>query len=206
MIVLVSGATTTMAQLADPRFGVLVVPEARNRPTSLRLTPGTWAMDNGAYHGFKPAPFVRMLEVFYPWRAGCRFVAAPDVVGDAATTLQQWPFWSGLIRGCGYPPALVAQDGLTVQQVLWDEMTTLFIGGTTTWKESADAATLAAYAHARGIQVHWGRVSTLRRLKHVRRVGADSLDTSGLSRWPDEMVRRFSGWLTRLEQQPELAL
>ena len=113
---------------------------------------------------------------------------------------------SAVIRELGYRPALVAQDGLHARDVPWSELGALFIGGTTAWKESSAAATLAAYAQARGVWVHWGRVSTLRRLRHAIRAGADSLDTSGLSRWPDEMTRRFADWLTRIDRQPELRL
>src|SRR5262245_9525999 len=109
----------------------------------LKLEIGRWAMDNGAYSGFEPAPFVRMLERFYG-RPGCLFVAAPDRVGDAHQTLLEWPFWQRLIRGIGFRPALVAQDGLTVDDVPWAQVGALFIGGTTEWKLGPQAETLIA--------------------------------------------------------------
>ena len=67
MIVLVSGATTTMRRLADdPRFGRLVVPSNRNRPDALQLVPGRWACDNGAFAGFDVDAFGVMLATFRP--------------------------------------------------------------------------------------------------------------------------------------------
>ena len=44
-----------------------------------RLTTGTWACDNDSFHGFKPQPYLRMLETVRG-RTGCVFVTAPDVV------------------------------------------------------------------------------------------------------------------------------
>jgi hypothetical protein len=202
MLILVSGATVTMRRLQhDARFGRLVEPYGKHRPETLQLTPGRWAMDNGAFQGFRPGPFMEMLEA-HAGLPGCRWVSAPDVVGNAAVTIARWPFWSAVIRAAGFPPAFVAQDGLTVRDAPWDDMACLFIGGTTAWKESPAAATLSAYAKARGLPVHWGRVSTWKRLRHVLALDGDSCDTSGCSRWPDEMTGRFARWLTTAHREP----
>jgi hypothetical protein len=204
VIVLVAGATATMRRLqADVRFGRLIEPHGQHRPATLDLTPGRWAMDNGAFQGFRPGPFMTMLERHYGL-SGCLWVAAPDVVGDAGATADRWPFWSAVIRAAGFPPAFVAQDGLTVRDAPWSEMAALFIGGTTTWKDSPAAADLSAYAAARGVPVHWGRVSTWKRLRHVLQHGGESCDTSGCSRWPDEMTGRFARWLTQADREPLL--
>src|SRR5689334_11333031 len=79
MILFVSGATKTAKRFP---VGELIVPGANSLPDTLKLEPGKWAMDNGAFSGFDAASFVRMLERFHG-RHGCRFVAAPDVVADA---------------------------------------------------------------------------------------------------------------------------
>lgn len=83
MTLFVSGATVVARRYAD--VGELVVPRARANPDTLRLAPGLWAMDNGAYSGFDAALFVRMLEDYHG-RRGCtsstasrtgRFISRP---------------------------------------------------------------------------------------------------------------------------------
>lgn len=184
MILLVSGGTATKKRFP---VGDLIVPGAGNAPDSLNLQIGRWAMDNGAYSGFDAGAFVRMLERFYGQK-GCRFVAAPDVVADAHQTLVQWPFWSKLIRGVGFVPALVGQDGMTAADLPWSEMGALFIGGTTEWKLGPQAETLIAYAKTRGLWVHMGRVNSQKRIWEAARKGVDSWDGSKYSRFPDTWI------------------
>src|SRR5690242_12038166 len=114
MLLLVSGATSYPR---SANVGHLIVPRQWN--TSLDLQPQRHAFDNGAFTGFDEGAFIRMLERFASV-PGALFVTAPDVVGDAASTLARWPFWSKLIRGLGWPPAFVAQDGLTPDRVPWE--------------------------------------------------------------------------------------
>jgi len=144
-------------------------------------------MDNGAYSGFDVTGFMAMLERFYR-RPGCRFVAAPDVVADAHTTLGNWPFWSRVIRSTGFPPALVGQDGMTTKDIPWSEICALFIGGTTEWKLSDQAARLIGMAKARGLWVHMGRVNTHQRIRTAYARGCDSIDGSAFSKWPDTHI------------------
>jgi hypothetical protein len=183
MILFAAGST----QKKYKRVGELILPAQGNLPDSLILRPGLWAMDNGAYSGFDVEAFMRMLQRF-DGRLGCRFVCAPDVVGDCYATLQRWSFWSRVIRGIGFPPALVAQDGLTVDDVPWRELAALFIGGTTEWKLGPQAGSLAAYAKSRGLWVHWGRVNSHERIAHIARMGADSFDGSQHNWFPDTKI------------------
>lgn len=200
MLILVSGATSY------PRggdVGHLVVPKQWNLPQSLDLRPGEWAMDNGCFGGLDEGAFVRMLEAYHGYQGyQPRFVTAPDKVGDAAWTLSRWPFWSRLIRGLGWPVALVGQDGLAPDRVPWDEMDALFVGGTTAWKEGREAATLCGYAKARGKWVHWGRVNGRRRFRLAQEAGADSIDGTGFSMFPDINIPLAEEW--RHEPQPRL--
>src|SRR5262245_1629731 len=133
MLLLVSGATTY------PRgvdVGHLIVPAAGNSVKALipQLAPGRWAMDNGCFGGFNVGAFMRMLDRF-DGVPGCLFVTVPDFVGDAASTREAWPFWAKAIRGLGYKPALVAQNGLTVDTTPWAELGALFIGGDDAFKD-----------------------------------------------------------------------
>lgn len=197
MIMMVSGATATVGRFKE--CGELIVPSAGNNPDSLRLTPGSWAMDNECYTGFDSGAFMKMLETFYG-RRGCRFVTAPDVVADAHATMLRWPFWSNVIRGAGFVPALVAQDGLTVEDVPWRELGALFIGGSTEWKLSPNAVELCAYAKARGLWVHVGRVNTKCRIEKIANMGADSFDGSGWSKWADIRIPKGLAWASNATQ------
>jgi hypothetical protein len=197
MIIFVSGATAVASLYPD--VGELIVPGAGNAPDSLRLLPGMWAMDNGAYGGFDVAAFMRMLERFCG-RRGCRFVAAPDVLYDARATLDQWPFWSAVIRGVGFVPALVAQDGLIAEDVPWRELGALFIGGSTEWKLSPPCCKLMAYAKARGLWVHVGRVNTENRIWSAVGAGADSCDGTSFSMFSRRRIPEALEWIEDAEQ------
>jgi hypothetical protein len=204
VLMLVAGATAS-----TPAYdvGILVVPKQWNHVDRL-LRPGVpWACDNGCFAGFDEGAFVRMLERFHG-RPGCLFVVAPDVVADAAATLIRWPFWSRLLHGLGYPVAFVAQDGITGDAVPWDELEALFLGGSTAYKESADAAGLAAYAKARGKLLHMGRVNSRRRLRIAARLGVDTYDGTGFSLAPDTNIPKGLRWtddaLERLRVQGDL--
>lgn len=206
MLLLVSGATRFPR---SETVGHLIVPRQWNLADALDLQPGTWAMDNGAFSGFDAGAFVRMLERFHHL-SGCLFVTAPDVVADAASTLALWPFWSQLIAGVGRRPAFVAQDGLTPERVPWETLTdeegVLFIGGSTAYKESAAVRSLCGYAKARGIWVHWGRVNGKRRYELALKAGADSIDGTGFSMYPDTNIPKAEQWRDEIQAQPELIL
>lgn len=184
--------------------GYLIVPKIWSASDSLKLIPGRWAMDNGAFSGFDEGAYVRMLERF-SGRPGCLFITAPDFVGDAASTLARWPFWSRLIRGLGHRPAFVAQDGLSHDRVPWEELGALFIGGTTQFKEGSVSRTLCGIAKAKGVWVHWGRVNGKRRYELALKAGADSIDGSGFSKWPDTNIPKVEEWRALIRQQPEIS-
>lgn len=203
MLLLVSGATATVKRWQQ--VGELIVPGAGNAPDSLRLAPGKWAMDNGAYSGFEPAPFMRMLERFYG-RKGCRWVACPDVVGDAFATLERWPFWSHVIRGAGFVPALVLQDGMRVAEITWPEVGAVFVGGTDHWKFSPQAHALVAYARARGLDVHCGRVNSRQRIGEAHQMGARTFDGGQYSKWANIRIPEGVADSEAVEAQQGLGL
>jgi hypothetical protein len=205
MMILVSGATATVRRFRHrPGIGVLFVPRGRNDPASSLWPGAVWAADNGAFSAFDASAFVTMLEKLRGV-PGCRFVAAPDVVGDAAQTLRLFAQWAPVIRSLGFPVALVGQDGLTVADVPWSQIDALFIGGSTDWKLSRAAAQLVAYGQARGKWTHLGRTNTRRRLHHASRIGCDSVDGTAFSRWPDRYIPKALGWLEPLPLFPDHA-
>lgn len=200
MLLLVSGVTRSR----EADIGHFITPKAQNRSDALDLVPGRWAMDNGCFNGFDRGAFMWMLEEFAEV-PGCLFVAAPDMVANAAATRKFWPFWSRVIRALGFPPAFVAQDGLLAHQVPWPELGALFIGGSSAYKESGAVRALMLEARTRGVWTHWGRVNGKRRYELAVKAGCQSFDGSGFSRHPPK-IGEVPEWDEQLRQQPELGL
>lgn len=176
----------------------------------------TWAGDNGAFTkvagGFSAEKFRAMLRrpALLAARARCLFVAAPDklvvlpdgvVIGDARGTLEQFKAWALEIRELGYPVALVAQNGLEtmLDEVPWDLVDVLFIGGSTEWKIGGHAQTCIAEARRRGKRTHMGRVNSYRRMKIAQDMGCDTADGTFLAFGPTKNLPRLLTWLNRLE-------
>jgi hypothetical protein len=184
-MLLVSGATKTAARFAsNAHLGTLLVPGNGNKPTGK-----PWACDNGAFAGFREKAFLKMLSKLRGL-PGCLWVAVPDVVGDATATRERFDKWEPVIREMGFPVALVAQNGLTVETTPWDRLDCLFIGGDDAFKLGAEARTLIVAAKERGKLVHMGRVNSLRRLRYAYEIGVDSVDGTQWSKFPD----RWLGW------------
>jgi hypothetical protein len=198
MMILVSGATATVRQHRGRYgLGVLFTPMNWNDPVN-SLWPGcVWAADNAAFTAFDTDAFLAMLERLQR-HPDCRFVAAPDVVGDAAETLRRFRLWGPMIRSLGFPVALVGQDGLTPAVTPWDAFDAFFIGGSTDWKLSREARELASYAKARGKWVHMGRVNSKRRLHYAERIGCDSIDGTSFSRWANVHIPKGLAWIEPL--------
>lgn len=163
-----------------------------------------WCADNGAFSDkFDEGKWWRFLTANAYAAADCLFAVAPDVVGDAVATLERSLPWLPKIRALGYPAALVAQDGLEDLEIPWDEFDCLFIGGTTEWKLSHHARTIAAEAKRRGLWVHMGRVNSERRWKYAAAIGCDSADGTYLVFGPDTNLPKLLAW-TRHNEQPPL--
>jgi len=109
-----------------------------------------WAADNGAFNAKWDADkWLRWLQKPHP-RSGCLFAVVPDVVADADATRHRWDQWAPTVAALNYPLAYVAQDGVTPEEVPWDELDCLFIGGSTEWKLSEAAYGMASHAIDRG--------------------------------------------------------
>ena len=124
----------------------------------------------------------------------CLFAVAPDVVGDAAATLEKSLPWLPKIRALGYPAAFVAQDGQEDLSLPWDDFDVLFIGGTTEFKLGRYARQLVADSKARGMWVHMGRVNSRKRFRYADAIGCDSVDGTFLTFGPDINLPKLLGW------------
>jgi hypothetical protein len=161
------------------------------------VPPGAWwAADSGVFGAGYPGDEAWLAWLTArPWpRERCLFVTAPDVVGDAAATLERSVPWLPRIRALGYPAALVAQDGLESLPVPWDVCDVLFVGGSTTWKLSSAARDLVAQARELGKRTHMGRVNSAKRWAVADAWGCDSCDGTYLTFGPDRLLPHVLGW------------
>lgn len=193
-----SPGDTAVEDLLDRRRVGLI-----SQPNSNPPRPGwLWAADNGCFsQRWNP-------DVWLAWlgrqpRAGALFATVPDVLGDAAATLELFAQWRDTVWDLRYPVALVAQDGLTVDAVPFDELDVLFVGGSLEWKWSEAAHELAVEARRRRKWVHVGRINSGRRFRAWANV-ADSCDGSFLSYGPRTNVGRLTAWLDHHDANPQL--
>lgn len=203
MILLVSGATVSGRRyLGHPRFGWLKTPANGNSVQTIIESGVLWGCDNDCYKRLNRERYIKMLKQV-AGQPRLLWVAAPDVVADAAATLARFRIWRPALEYHKLPIAFVAQDGQEDRSVPWDAIGCLFIGGSTTWKEGPHAARLIREAHDRGKWVHVGRVNTLRRYWWLSSLPVDSIDGTCFSKWPDKfipwMLRRFDGIQHRME-------
>lgn len=188
-------------QQLPSEVGVMVTPMMGNKLPEDR----TWCADTGCF----AAPHKHDDDRYLGWLADrawaadrCLFATAPDVLGDAAATIERSLPMLARIRALGYPAALVAQDGLEALDVPWDAFDCLFIGGTTAWKLSDHAIRLMAEAKRRGKWVHVGRVNSKRRYQWCHSHGADSADGTFVAFGPDVNIPRLEKWLRPERQLP----
>ena len=141
-----------------------------------------FGLDNGCYAKFDRRAWDRLLE--QAETDAPVFATLPDIVGDAARTLDLFRYF--LRHTNGIPRALVLQNGIEHHPIPYEELAAVFIGGDDAFKISKVAINAARAAKILGLWVHVGRVNTAKRLRNW--VGlADSIDGSGISRF-DHML------------------
>ena len=87
---------------------------------------------------------------------------------------------------------------------LWDEFDAFFVGGTTEWKLSAEAAALTRTAVDMGKWVHMGRVNGGKRYEYADVIGCHSVDGTHLTKGPDRNLPDPLAW--RRKSQSQLVL
>jgi len=186
--------------LDNRRIGMMNTPNIGNR-----LDPSwVWAADNGCYgkNYVGDQKWLSWLGSFSDEQRGnCLFATAPDVVGDAEATLARSLPLLPSVRALGFPAALVAQDGLTVDETPWEEFDALFVGGTTAWKLGPEVKALIVEAKRRGKHVHIGRVNSQRRFLAFAALGCDSSDGTFLAFGPRVLLPELLGWIRHHETQ-----
>jgi hypothetical protein len=180
VIVLLDNSQSTDACAAELgcEAGQLLTPLTRYR---LRDPSRPWGIDNGAFSKLHAKGLMSLLEREAEHKDKCLFVAVPDVVGSARRTLEVFDRWKD--RMPGWPLAVVCQDGQEDLPLPWDDIAAVFIGGSTTWKCSDHVVHIIKAAKALGKWAHVGRVNSPARFDHFEKVGADSCDGTGISRY-----------------------
>lgn len=183
-------------------LGQIVTPAAGNR-----LLPRVdWCADNGVFGDTYPGDdaYLDWLEQRGTAADRCAFAVAPDVVCDAAATLDRSAAMLPRIRRLGFPAALALQNGAEDLPISWRDFDVAFLGGDTAWKTGRHARQLTAEARANGKRVHMGRVNSRRRLRTAVHMGCHSADGTYLAFGPDTNLPKLLGWLKEIAAQPGL--
>lgn len=139
-------------------------------------------------------------------RKSCLFATAPDVVGDAEKTRERSYPMLPKIRSLGFKAAFVIQDGETPDNILWNELDAIFVGGSTAWKLGPEAADIVSEAKRRNKWVHMGRVNSFKRMRLAAAIGCDSVDGTHVAFAPDKNREEVKQWIKELKQQPLLKM
>src|SRR5262249_46820485 len=142
-------------------------------------------------------------------------LTVPDVPFHWQPTLEKFKDWSPSIRRMGFPVGLAVQDGATIENIPWQEIDALFIGGSTEWKRQKSRTVgddmplftgiplrverptvvkdLVVEARNRGLWVHVGRSANApEQIWYARDLGANSTDGTCEVYAPDKEFRWIS--------------
>ena len=158
--------------------GQLLTPLTRY---TLRDPDKPWAIDNGAFSKFDEDKFWSLLKREYHHYQKCLFLTVPDVVGSAIRTLEIFERWKSQL--VGWKLALACQDGQENLPIPWEDISAIFIGGSTQFKDSQASVQIIKAAKLLGKHVHVGRVNSIQRWNHFEKLGVDTIDGTGLSRY-----------------------
>lgn len=171
---------------------------------------GWWAMDNACFNHadtFDLDAFLVVAEKRLVVAGDrCLFIVAPDVPFDAEGTLRRFEAWGERCRDLGAPVVMATQNGMGVEDVPWNAIDGLFVGGNTRWKMGHESGALIQEARRRGQWVHMGRVNSLRRLRVAASMGCNSVDGTFLKYAPDHNWGRMLRWFNALDAQPGMVI
>lgn len=178
----------------------MATPDMRRNPPD----GAYWAADNGRYASpstYTNERYFRFLRAKARYLDRCLFATAPDEWGDGAKTLELSIPVLPQLRELGYPAALVLQDGMTPDQIPWEMLDAVFIGGSDGWRHSSELEALTSEAKARGLWIHAGRVNSWKRMDWARSIGCHSVDGTILRFDPAAPVEE---WMARAHREPHI--
>lgn len=187
MLLLVTKAEGTLMRYPHPNLGRLVQPRHYDNMAATVANGRPWAADNDCFQQLDPDAYRAMLAKV---PTGGLFVTVPDVVGDHRATVRRWRRWAPYVRQFGHVPAFVLQDGCRSWSQVPSDAGAVFVGGSTVYKLSEDAAGLVGEANRRGMWTHMGRVNTRRRIRYAKSIGCRSVDGTAFAKFTDAHL----GW------------
>jgi hypothetical protein len=182
VLLLVTKAEGTLTRYPHPNLGRLVQPRHYDNMAATVANGRPWAADNDCFQGLDPDAYRDMLHTIPP--SGL-FVTVPDVVGDHEATMRRWRRWASFVRRLGHTAAFVLQDGCRSWSQVPSDAGAVFVGGTTVYKLSDDAARIVGEANRRGLWTHMGRVNTRRRIQYAKAIGCGSVDGTAFAKFTD---------------------
>lgn len=194
----IHSATIAARAATDRRIGLMMQPKSA---TVQHQDAYPWqALDNGAFGAWKsgkPFDAVKWQRELARVRPGPDFLFAvvPDVVGDHAATVAAWEEHASTVLALGLPAAFVLQNGCTDISQVPPDASAVFVGGDDTYKLGSDAGRVCWQAHAAGLWVHMGRVSSTKRILRALAMGCDSADGTFIRFGPhDFQLDRITRW------------
>jgi hypothetical protein len=182
VLLLLTKAEGTLMRYPHPNLGRLVQPRHYDNMAATVRNGRPWAADNDCFQHLDPDGYRRMMNTL---PTGGLFVTVPDVVGDHEATLRRWRQWAPYVASLGHKPAFVLQDGCHSWRQIPDDAQAVFVGGTTVYKLSYEAARLVTEANRRGLWTHMGRVNTRRRIRYAKSIGCRSVDGTSFAKFTD---------------------
>lgn len=170
-----------------------------------------WVLDNGAYTNFDARKFEKMAATGIA-DPDCLWIAMPDEVGDHQATLELFHAWYERLNRQWIPrrtpeqmkAAFVVQDGATIEEIPWERITALFLGGSTEFKLSRKAWEILECGRNEQKWIHVGRVNTPKRIVHFHGL-ANSIDGSGIARFDQDLTRALET-IRSLDARPQSKL
>lgn len=168
------------------RWGIIRNP----RNITNTIPPGyKWCLDNDAFNEFDPDRFMKAITEYRENQKSCLFVVAPDVMGSAKKTLENYAHWYPIIKDLGWKVAFVAQPGQQYYH-LPEKFDALFIGGGLAGSPRI-ADPLIKTAQRLGKWVHVGKINSEKAIKRYSILGVDSVDGTTITYGPDVHVPRL---------------
>ena len=120
------------------------------------------------------------------------WIAVPDIVQGGMASLAVSERWLETLRDelPGQTLLIPVQDGMSTTDLApyLDELTGIFVGGSTEWKE-ATMHIWGALCREHSAWLHVGRVNSRRRIRLCAQAGADSFDGTSVSRFAKTLPR-----------------
>jgi len=135
----------------------------------------------------EPNPFGEPPPMMPPPPPNLLWVVVPDVVADARKTYHYFQWLQPIMADL--PLAYVLQDGSGDVGVPFGApgLRCLFIGGSDSYKHSAEMAEIVAHGKKLGLWIHGGRCNSGKRARYFASIGCDSFDGTGASMFPKKI-------------------